>query len=154
MQSTLDRLRTVAVVAVAGIAVTHLFELPDKFEESGVRYQGVLFIALIAGCLALALLARRLPSGTWWAGVLAVSALPLLAYVISRTVKDLPDTVRAQVTALSVGGGRLLRGDAGDNSNTQFAVMALWAGRRYGVPTPENETIWALVKGVEASWQQ
>jgi 2-dehydropantoate 2-reductase len=27
-------------------------------------------------------------------------------------------------------------------------------GRRYGVPTPENETIWALVKGVEASWQQ
>src|SRR5262249_61478305 len=27
-------------------------------------------------------------------------------------------------------------------------------GRRYGVPTPNNETMWALVKGVEASWQQ
>jgi 2-dehydropantoate 2-reductase len=27
-------------------------------------------------------------------------------------------------------------------------------GRRLGVPTPTNETIWALVKGVEASWQQ
>jgi 2-dehydropantoate 2-reductase len=26
------------------------------------------------------------------------------------------------------------------------------AGRRYGVPTPGNQTIWALVKGVEASW--
>jgi 2-dehydropantoate 2-reductase len=26
-------------------------------------------------------------------------------------------------------------------------------GRRYGVPTPEHETIWALVKGVEAGWQ-
>ena len=25
-------------------------------------------------------------------------------------------------------------------------------GRRLGVPTPQNETIWALVKGVEASW--
>jgi len=27
-------------------------------------------------------------------------------------------------------------------------------GRRLGVPTPTNETIWGLVKGVEASWQQ
>jgi hypothetical protein len=35
--------------------------------------------------VALAALARRLPPGTWWAGVLAVSAVPLIAYVISRT---------------------------------------------------------------------
>jgi 2-dehydropantoate 2-reductase len=27
-------------------------------------------------------------------------------------------------------------------------------GRRLGVPTPTHESIWALVKGVEASWQQ
>jgi 2-dehydropantoate 2-reductase len=27
-------------------------------------------------------------------------------------------------------------------------------GREHGVPTPQNEAIWALVKGVEASWQQ
>jgi 2-dehydropantoate 2-reductase len=27
-------------------------------------------------------------------------------------------------------------------------------GRRLGVPTPANESIWALVKGVEASWEQ
>ncbi len=27
-------------------------------------------------------------------------------------------------------------------------------GRRLGVPTPLHESIWALVKGVEASWQQ
>jgi 2-dehydropantoate 2-reductase len=27
-------------------------------------------------------------------------------------------------------------------------------GRRLNVPTPTNDTIWALVKGVEASWQQ
>jgi len=28
------------------------------------------------------------------------------------------------------------------------------AGRRFGLATPANETIWALVKGVEASWKQ
>ena len=27
-------------------------------------------------------------------------------------------------------------------------------GRRLGVPTPTHESIWALVKGVEASWEQ
>ena len=27
-------------------------------------------------------------------------------------------------------------------------------GRTYGVPTPGHETIHALIKGVEASWQQ
>ncbi len=27
-------------------------------------------------------------------------------------------------------------------------------GREHGVATPLNETIWALVKGVEQSWQQ
>ena len=27
-------------------------------------------------------------------------------------------------------------------------------GREHGVPTPLNEAIWALVKGVEQSWQQ
>ena len=27
-------------------------------------------------------------------------------------------------------------------------------GREHDVPTPLNEAIWALVKGVEQSWQQ
>ena len=27
-------------------------------------------------------------------------------------------------------------------------------GKEHGVPTPLNQAIWALVKGVEASWQQ
>jgi hypothetical protein len=85
MQSTLDRLRTVAVVAVLGIAVTHVFELSDKLEESDARWQGILFIVLIVACLTLAVLSPRLPPRTWWAGVLAVSVLPLIAYVISRT---------------------------------------------------------------------
>jgi hypothetical protein len=85
MTSTLDRLRTVAAVGLFGIAMTHVVELPDKLEESGVRYQGYLFIALIVGCVALAAVARRLPPGLWWSGVLSVSVLPLAAFVISRT---------------------------------------------------------------------
>ena len=85
MLSTLRRLRTAAVVGVLGIAVTHVFELPDKLEESGVRYQGVLFIALIVGCVLLAAVASRAPERPWWTGVLAVSVLPFVAYVISRT---------------------------------------------------------------------
>ena len=86
MFATLAKLRTVAVCALLGIAVTHAFELPDKLEENGVRYQGFLFIALIAGCVLLAVLARRAPAWPWWTGVLALSALPLIAYVISRSV--------------------------------------------------------------------
>jgi asparagine N-glycosylation enzyme membrane subunit Stt3 len=86
MLSTLARLRTAAVVGVLGIAVTHLFELPDKLEESSVRYQGVLFIALIVGCVLLAAVATRVPERPWWTAVLAVSVLPFAAYLISRSV--------------------------------------------------------------------
>ena len=81
MLSTLERLRTAAIVALLGIAVTHVFELPDKLKESGVRYQGILFIALIVGCVLMAAIATRAPARPWWTGVLALSALPLIAYV-------------------------------------------------------------------------
>lgn len=85
MLSTFERLRTVGLVAVLGIAVTHVFELPDKLEEPAVRYQGVLFIALIVGCVLLAALAKRLDGRMWWTGVLAVSAPTLILFIISRT---------------------------------------------------------------------
>ena len=84
MLSTLERLRTAAVVALLGIAVTHVFELPDKLKESGVRYQGVLFIALIVGCVLMAAIATRAPARPWWSGVLALSALPLVATIRER----------------------------------------------------------------------
>ena len=85
MLSTLERLRTVGVVAVLGIAISHVFELPDKLEEPAVRYQGVLFIALIVGCVLLAVMSARLDGRLWWMGVLAVSAPTLILFVISRT---------------------------------------------------------------------
>jgi len=49
-----------------------------------------------------------------------------------RTVADLPPEIQQQLTQ-----AERLRQDAGtnsDNSNTQFATLALWVGHRYGVP--------------------
>ena len=93
MLSTLARLRTAAVVGVLGIAVTHIFELPDKLKESAVRYQGVLFIVLIVGCVLLAAVAARAPARPWWTGVLAVSVLPLISPidVVARKREEVAD---------------------------------------------------------------
>lgn len=61
-----------------------------------------------------------------------------------RKQSDLPQEIQDQLKAIAklqaAGGGG---GDAGvpglaatpDNSNTQFATLAMWVGRRYGVPT-------------------
>ncbi|MGZ4201442.1 MAG: hypothetical protein ACXVRH_05225 [Thermoleophilaceae bacterium] len=84
MVTKLDVLRRAAVVGVLGIAVTHLFEVGDKFKE--VPYQGVLFVALIAACLVLALLSRAIAPRVWWTSVLAVGVLPFVAFIVSRTV--------------------------------------------------------------------
>jgi hypothetical protein len=49
-----------------------------------------------------------------------------------RTVNDLAPETRVRLSQI-----RLLPGEAGlpaDNSNTQFATLALWVGRRHGVP--------------------
>jgi len=56
-----------------------------------------------------------------------------------RGVKDLPKEVQAQLNAVArVGGIVRPAGQHGsDNSNTQFATLALWVGRRYGVPTQQ-----------------
>jgi hypothetical protein len=71
-----------------------------------------------------------------------------------RTVKDLSPEIREQLRALEQGGGQGMappgaqagfapqvgpwNGPAfigfGDNSNTQFAALALWVGRRHGLP--------------------
>lgn len=54
----------------------------------------------------------------------------------SRTARDLPEAIRNQLLGIArAGGGAGGPALGGDNSNTQFAVLALWVGRRYGVPT-------------------
>jgi hypothetical protein len=74
-----------------------------------------------------------------------------------RTVKDLPEEIRRQLEAIDRGEaapatppGAAVPGDptlglsrAGfpsDNSNTQFAALALWVGRRYGLPVEKAVT--------------
>ena len=54
---------------------------------------------------------------------------------VKRTVKDLPKEIRDQVALIGspAAGGYQGAGD-GDNSNTQFATVALWVGRRHGLP--------------------
>ncbi len=54
----------------------------------------------------------------------------------TRTVKDLPQQIQVQLEQVQRNGlvgpgeGQL----PGDNSNTQFAILGLWVGRRYGLP--------------------
>jgi hypothetical protein len=83
VSSKLDLLRRAAVVGVLGIAVSHLFEVGGKLKE--VPYQGVMFVVLIAACVGLALLSRVIPPRLWWTGVIAVSVIPFVLYIVSRT---------------------------------------------------------------------
>lgn len=69
-----------------------------------------------------------------------------------RTKADLPPEVQAQLDLIAkaaAAAGGAAEGlqpigylGSGDNSNTQFATMGLWVGRRYGVPVED-----ALIKG-------
>jgi hypothetical protein len=49
-----------------------------------------------------------------------------------RTVKDLPQEIQNQLNQVARNRGASQLG--GDNSNTQFAVLALWVARRSGLP--------------------
>jgi hypothetical protein len=77
--------RAIGVVCLVGIAVTHLTDLPEKIEEA--PYMAVLFCGLIIASSGLAILlaSGRSVAGMWpLAG--AVAALPLIGYVLSRSV--------------------------------------------------------------------
>jgi hypothetical protein len=51
-----------------------------------------------------------------------------------RTTDDLPKEIQVQLKQVAQAAGKAAS-SGGDNSNTQFANLALWVGRRYGVPT-------------------
>jgi hypothetical protein len=51
-----------------------------------------------------------------------------------RQVKDLPKEIQAQLQQINRAGGGGLSFRHVDNSNTQFAVLALWVARRQGIP--------------------
>jgi Na+/proline symporter len=74
-----------AVACLAGVAVTHLVDLPDKLEEA--HYMAALFCALILASVGLAgllLAGRRTAEALVAAGVL--SALTVAGFILSRTV--------------------------------------------------------------------
>jgi hypothetical protein len=77
--------RGLAVVCLAGVAVTHLLDLPDKLEEA--HYMAALFCALILASVILAgalVVDREADVALAAAGVLA--AMTIGGYVLSRTV--------------------------------------------------------------------
>jgi hypothetical protein len=80
-----------------------------------------------------ALEARRIKAEMEGRELVGSRDLSLLPAKGKRKPKDLPKAIQAQLQQV----GRALPNAvaAGDNSNTQFALMALWVGRRYGVPT-------------------
>jgi hypothetical protein len=53
--------------------------------------------------------------------------------LVKRTAKDLPHEIQQQLALLRRGGGTSVE-TGSDNSNTQFATLALWVARRYGLP--------------------
>lgn len=76
--------RAVAVVGLVGVALIHLLDLPGTFDEQA--YKGWLYLGLVAGCVATAVLLVRGDDRRGW---LAAALLPLaamLGFVLSRTV--------------------------------------------------------------------
>jgi hypothetical protein len=73
------------IVCLAGIALTHVADLPDKLEEA--HYMAAMFIALIVSSLVLAaaLAAGYRTRDAWRAGAV-LSAATLVGYVLSRSV--------------------------------------------------------------------
>jgi hypothetical protein len=51
-----------------------------------------------------------------------------------RTFRDLPREIQEQLTLVHRAGPFWGEGNPGDNSNTQFATLALWVARRHGLP--------------------
>ena len=76
--------RSTAVMALIGIAVIHLMDLPGKYGE--VPYLGVMFVGLIAVCLVLAVVLIRHDDAMAWLAGGALAAATIVGYTLSRTV--------------------------------------------------------------------
>jgi len=61
-------------------------------------------------------------------------ALPELPAAKRRTVQDLAPEIQQQLKLINRLGPRPAGPGDSDNSNTQFATLALWVGRRHGLP--------------------
>jgi hypothetical protein len=75
--------RGIAAVGLVSIALVHLLDVPDKFDE--LPYVGVLFVGLIITSLLLAEGMIRTDDLRVWLVAGVVSAATILGYAISRT---------------------------------------------------------------------
>ncbi len=75
--------RALAAMLLLGIALIHVLDVKDKFEE--VPYMGVFFLGLIAISLILAELLVRTDDPLVWLAAAAVAGATILGYVLSRS---------------------------------------------------------------------
>ncbi len=70
--------------------------------------------------------------------------------------RDLPPQIKDQLTLINRNQGAWGAGDSGDNSNTQFATLALWVGRRHGLPVDKAlaqiEARYRKSQNADGSW--
>jgi hypothetical protein len=84
--------------------------------------------------------------------------LPGLPPKGKRSVRDLPKEIQVQLAGIAARGPAEVEGGGPtDNSNTQFANLALWVGRRYGVPVNEallrTDRYYRATQDPEGTWR-
>jgi membrane protease YdiL (CAAX protease family) len=80
--------RTVGIIGLGGIALIHVLQAPEAFEET--TYLGVLFVAAVLASLALSAALTRTGDERVWAAAGGLAASIVLGYFLSRT-SGLPD---------------------------------------------------------------
>jgi hypothetical protein len=75
--------RGVGVVLLLGIALIHLLDAVNQFEEH--KYVFVLYMLLMAGSLAVATFLLRTDSRLAWSLLTTIAGLTLLGFILSRT---------------------------------------------------------------------
>ena len=76
--------RTIAVVALAGVALIHLLDIPGKFSET--PYLAWMYVALIVGCLTAAAALIRASDARAWVAAVLLPLGALVGYMLTRTV--------------------------------------------------------------------
>ena len=76
--------RSVAIAGLTVIALIHVLQAPDAFDEAG--YVGALFIAAAVACLIVAAGMTRTSDSRAWIAAGGLAGLILLGYIISRSV--------------------------------------------------------------------
>jgi Na+/proline symporter len=87
-------IRASAVIGLAGIALVHVIDTPDKFSE--LPYVGVMFLGLIAASLGVAALLVRKDDTRAWVIAALLAGSTMVAFVLSRVV-GLPGDGRSDV---------------------------------------------------------